>query len=173
MKIIQTTIKDVIILKRELMEDHRGWYSVIYNQDEFEKVGISSKFIQINHSYSKNKHTMRGLHFQASPYAQAKLIRCLQGKMVSVAVDLREDSPTFKQHVKVELSSENKLLMYVPKGFAHGVLTLSDTCELEYMVDNNYAKEHAKAIRYDDPVLNIDWGYTDVILSAKDRKSVV
>lgn len=169
MKIIHTNIPDVLIIERKLYEDHRGWYSVIFNKDEFSKIGIDAEFIQFNHSYSNKKHTMRGLHFQAPPYAQAKLIRCIQGEMLSVAVDLREESSTFKQHVIEILSSTNKRLMYVPRGFAHGVLTLSDACELEYMVDNHYSKAHAKAIRYDDPSLNINWGCQNVILSDKDK----
>lgn len=169
MKVIHTNIPDVLILERKLYEDHRGWYSVIYNKNEFSEIGIDTEFIQLNHSYSNKKYTMRGLHFQAPPYAQAKLIRCIQGEMLSVAIDLREDSPSFKHHVIEVLSSKNKRLMYVPRGFAHGVLTLSDICELEYMVDNHFSKTHAKAIRYDDPSLNIDWGHQNVILSDKDK----
>lgn len=172
MKVIQTKIADVLILERESFVDHRGWYSVIYNQDEFEEIGIRNPFIQLNHSYSKDKHTMRGLHFQAPPYVQAKLVRCIQGEMLSIAVDLRENSSTFKQHVIEILSSKNQRLMYVPRGFAHGVLTLSDSCELEYMVDNHYSKSHAKAIRYDDPSLNINYEYQNVILSDKDKNAL-
>ena len=143
-----------------------------YSTEKYAQLGIHNVFVQDNHSMSSKKGTLRGLHFQNNPMAQAKLVRCTRGKVIDVAVDLRKGSPTYKQWVSVELSAENKRQFYIPRGFAHGFLTLTDDVEFEYKVDNLYSKEHDRGIRYDDPSIGVDWGTLlegmEPILSEKD-----
>lgn len=129
-----------------------------YSTVKYEALGINNVFVQDNHSLSTKKGTLRGLHFQNDPMSQAKLVSCTRGTVIDVAVDLRRGSPTYKQWVSAELSAENKLQFYIPRGFAHGFLTLTDDVEFEYKVDNLYSKEHDRGIRYDDPEIGVDWG---------------
>lgn len=168
MKIIPTKIPDVLIIEPDVYTDHRGWFIEAYNKKAFKEAGIETDFVQDNHSFSLNKGVLRGLHFQKEPYAQSKLVRCTKGAVLDVAVDLRRESPTFKQWVAVELSEENKKQLFIPKGFAHGFLLLKDNTEFQYKVDNYYNKEHDRSIRYDDPDIGIEWGYDEPILSEKD-----
>lgn len=148
--------------------DERGFFLESYTRNEFEKLGIKDEFVQDNHSLSI-KNTLRGLHFQKEPYAQSKLVRCITGSILDVAVDIRKDSNTFGKHVKVVLSSEDKKMLYVPKGFAHGFLVLSDVAEVLYKVDNFYSKEYESGIIWNDKELGIDWPITNPILSEKDN----
>lgn len=168
MRIIPTKIPDVLIIEPDVYTDHRGWFIEAYNKKAFKEAGIDTDFVQDNHSLSLNKGVLRGLHFQKEPYAQSKLVRCTKGAVLDVAVDLRRESPTFKQWVAVELSEENKKQLFIPKGFAHGFLLLEDNTEFQYKVDNYYNKEHDRSIRYDDPDIGIEWGYDEPILSEKD-----
>lgn len=168
MRIIPTKIPDVLIIEPDVYTDHRGWFIEAYNKKAFKEAGIDTDFVQDNHSLSLNKGVLRGLHFQKEPYAQSKLVRCTKGAVLDVAVDLRRESPTFKQWVAVELSEENKKQLFIPKGFAHGFLLLKDNTEFQYKVDNYYNKEHDRSIRYDDPDIGIEWGYDEPILSEKD-----
>ncbi len=168
MKITPTKIKDVLLIEPEIFEDHRGWFMETYNKEKFKECGIDTDFIQDNHSFSIKKGTLRGLHFQKDPFAQAKLVRCTRGAVLDVAVDLRKNSPTFKQWVAVELTAENKKQLFIPRGFAHGFILLEDNSEFHYKVDNKYSKEHEGSIRYDDPELRIDWSVNNPILSDKD-----
>ena len=144
-----------------------------YNQKAFSDLGIDSVFVQDNMSFSATKGTLRGLHYQKEPYAQAKLVRCTRGKVVDVAVDIREGSPTYGEYVTCELSEENKRMFYLPKGMAHGFLTLTDNVEFQYKCDNLYNKQSEGAIRYDDKTINIDWGNLlngiEPVLSQKDK----
>lgn len=162
-------IPDVILIKPKVFEDERGFFMETYKKTEFEKAGIKNEFIQDNHSKSKYS-VLRGLHFQLSPYAQAKIVRCVRGKIYDVAVDLRKNSPTFGKWVGVILSEENKYELYIPKGFAHGFLVLSNEAEVIYKVDNIYAPEYEAGIIWNDSELNIKWSIKNPILSEKDKK---
>lgn len=168
MKIIETKINGVLIIEPEIFTDNRGWFAEVYNKNKLKEFNIDIDFIQDNQSFSNKKGTLRGLHFQNEPYAQSKLVRCTKGAVLDVAVDLRKNSPTYKEWVSVELSEENKRQILIPKGFAHGFIVLEDNSEFNYKVDNYYNKEHDRSIRYDDRELNIDWGTENPILSEKD-----
>lgn len=173
MKKIETKIKGVYIIEPAVFGDNRGWFMETYNQKAFSDLGIDSVFVQDNMSFSATKGTLRGLHYQKEPYAQAKLVRCTRGKVVDVAVDIREGSPTYGEYVTCELSEENKRMFYLPKGMAHGFLTLTDNVEFQYKCDNLYNKQSEGAIRYDDKTINIDWGNLlngiEPVLSQKDK----
>jgi len=142
MKVIKTEIEDLYIIETKIYEDNRGWFTESYSAIKFKNNGLEIEFIQDNHSLSKEKGVLRGLHFQLSPRAQTKLVRCTRGSIYDVAVDLREGSPTYKKWFGVELSAENKKQFLIPKGFAHGFLTLSDNSEVQYKVDESYAPEY-------------------------------
>lgn len=142
-----------------------------YSKEKLAKQGIDTDFIQDNHSFSANRGTIRGLHFQINPKAQAKLVRCTRGRILDVAVDIRKGSPTYKKWVSVELSEENKKQLFIPKGFAHGFATLTDNVEIQYKVDEYYSPENDRSIRFDDPEINIDWGIENPILSEKDMNA--
>jgi len=169
MKIANTFIKDLVVVEPSVFEDSRGYFFEAYNQDKFHENGITYNFIQDNQSFSK-RGVIRGLHLQINPFAQAKLVRVLQGEILDVAVDLRKNSATYGQHFAVVLSAENKKQLMVPHGFAHGFSVLSETASVMYKVDQVYHKESERGIRYDDPILNIDWQLdpSEVIVSEKD-----
>ena len=169
MNIEQTAIKDLVIINPVVFEDSRGYFFEAYNQAKFEHNGITYQFIQDNQSFSK-RGVIRGLHLQDKPFAQAKLVRVLQGEILDVAVDLRKESPTYGQHVSVVLSAENKKQLMVPHGFAHGFSVLSETASVLYKVDQVYHKDSERGIRYDDPALGIDWKLSseEILVSDKD-----
>jgi dTDP-4-dehydrorhamnose 3,5-epimerase len=169
MYIEQTFIKDLVILTPKIFEDERGYFFEAYNQAKFHENGIMYQFVQDNQSFSV-RGVIRGLHLQINPFAQAKLVRVLQGEILDVAVDLRKDSATYGHHVSVVLSSENKKQLMVPHGFAHGFSVLSETASVLYKVDQVYNKESERGIRYDDPTLAIDWQVLpeEIIVSEKD-----
>lgn len=171
MKVTQTKISDVIVLEPDIFEDERGWFTELYNKEKLQTFGINANFVQDNYSLTRKSGTLRGLHFQKPPYAQAKLVYCTQGKVLDIAVDLRSDSPTYKQWVAIELSEENKKQIFIPKGFAHGFLTQSDNTKLQYKIDNHYNKDSERTIRYDDPELVIEWGNNNPILLERDRNA--
>lgn len=157
MEIIQTGLKDCIIIKPRVFEDARGYFFESFNQRSFEdQTGLSGKFVQDNQSFS-SYGVIRGLHAQAGEFAQAKLVRVLKGEVLDVAVDIRPDSPTFGQHISVKLSAENRQQLYVPRGFLHGFSVLSETAEFFYKCDNFYHKDAEVGIMYNDQELNIDW----------------
>lgn len=158
MKVIETKLPGVVIIEPDVFGDHRGYFMETYSTKKYEEIGITNTFVQDNMSFSAQKGTLRGLHFQNNPMAQAKLVSCTKGIVIDVAVDIRKDSPTYKQWVAVELSAENKKQFFIPQGFAHGFLTLTDDVEFRYKVDNLYSKECDRGIRYDDPTINVDWG---------------
>lgn len=168
MNIVQTEIEDVLIIEPKVFGDHRGWFTETYSKEKFKELGIDIDFIQDNHSLSAQKGTLRGLHFQLNPKAQTKLVRCTKGKILDVAVDIRKGSPTYKKWVAVELTEENKKQLLVPKGFAHGFITLTENVEVQYKVDEYYSPENDRSIRFDDPEINVDWGIENPILSDKD-----
>ena len=168
MNIVKTNVKDVIIIEPKVFGDHRGWFTETYSKEKFKELGVNVDFIQDNHSFSAQKGTLRGLHFQLNPKAQTKLVRCTKGKVLDVAVDLREGSPTYKKWIAVELTEENKKQLLIPKGFAHGFLTLTDDVEVQYKVDEYYSPENDRSIRFDDPDIGVIWGVDSPILSDKD-----
>jgi dTDP-4-dehydrorhamnose 3,5-epimerase len=169
MTIEKTIINDLVIITPTVFEDSRGYFFEAYNQAKFLENGISYQFIQDNQSFSK-RGVIRGLHLQINPFAQAKLVRVLEGEILDVAVDLRKNSATYGQHVSVVLSADNKKQLMVPHGFAHGFSVLSETASVLYKVDQLYHKESERGIRYDDPTLAIDWQVSpeEVIVSEKD-----
>mgnify|MGYP001027564232 CR=1 FL=1 len=171
MKFIKTEISDVYIIEPSVFGDSRGYFLESYNQKKFEEFIGNISFVQDNESKS-SKGVLRGLHFQKPPFAQAKLVRCIEGKVLDIAVDMRKDSKTFRQHIAVELSGENKRQLFVPRGFAHGFLVLSDTAVFGYKVDNTYAPEFDAGIRWNDKELNIQWDMEDseVMVSEKDAE---
>jgi dTDP-4-dehydrorhamnose 3,5-epimerase len=170
MTVETTFIKDLLVLTPAIFEDERGYFFESYSEASFVKNGLSYKFIQDNQSFSK-KGVIRGLHFQKAPYAQAKLVRVLQGEILDVAVDLRKDSVTYGQHFSIQLSAENKKQLLVPKGFAHGFSVLSANAVVSYKVDEVYHKESESGIQYNDSTLAINWqvNAAEAIVSDKDR----
>ena len=171
MNIVKTDIEDVIIVEPKVFCDHRGWFTETYSKGKFKELGIDIDFVQDNHSFSAHKGTLRGFHFQLDPKAQTKLVRCTKGKILDVAVDIRKGSPTYKKWVAVKLTEENRKQLLIPKGFAHGFVTLIDNVEVQYKVDEYYSPENDRSIRYDDPEINVDWGVAKTILSEKDLKA--
>lgn len=171
MKFIKTKISDVYIIEPSVFVDNRGYFSESFNLEKFEENICTIKFVQDNESKS-SKGILRGLHFQKPPFEQAKLVRCIEGKVIDVAVDIRKGSSTYGKHVAIELTGDNKRQLFVPRGFAHGFLVLSDTATFAYKVDNRYAPEHDAGIRWNDKELNIQWGVEDseVMVSEKDAE---
>ena len=172
MNVISTAIPDVKIFEPKVFGDSRGFFLESFNQKIFEEAtGLKRNFVQDNHSKS-SRGVLRGLHYQQPPMEQGKLVRVTQGEVFDVAVDIRKTSPTFGQWVGVYLSAENKRQLWIPEGFAHGFLTLSDTAEFLYKTTNYYSPQHEEAIAWNDPDLNIQWPQVGaVILSAKDEKA--
>ena len=173
MKFIKSEIPDVYIIEPSVFGDNRGYFLESFNLEKFEENVYPIKFVQDNESKS-SKGVLRGLHFQKPPFDQAKFVRCVEGKVMDVAVDIRKGSPTYGKHVAVELSGDNRRQLFIPRGFAHGFAVLSETAIFSYKVDNTYAPEYDAGIKYDDKELNIDWGLTEgeVQLSAKDKKLI-
>ena len=169
MKITKTKLDGVVIIEPDIFGDNRGFFMESWNKKKMEKVGLYYDFVQDNHSKSTVKGTLRGIHFQKGDKAQAKLVRCVKGVVLDVAVDLRKNSPTFKQWVGVELSAENKKQLLIPRGFGHGFVTLTDDVEFLYKADNYYAPEAEGGIRWNDPDIGVEWGVENPILSEKDK----
>ncbi len=171
MDVIETTIPGVVIIRPRIFNDARGYFFESYSQREFDEKVMPIHFVQDNESMS-SYGVMRGLHFQKMPYTQSKLVRCVKGAVLDVAVDIRKDSPTFGQHVAVELSEENHLQFFIPRGFAHGFAVLSETAVFQYKCDNFYAPQSDGGIQLRDDSLGIDWRIPldKAILSEKDLK---
>ncbi len=173
MKFLETSIKDVFVIEPKVFNDPRGYFFESWKKEEFEKNIGAVNFIQENESQS-SYGVLRGLHYQKGKLSQAKLVRVIKGKVLDVAVDIRRSSPTFGKHVLVELSGENKRQLFIPRGFAHGFLVLSDEATFTYKVDNVYAPQAEASIRWNDPDLGIEWPISrdEVLTSAKDEKAV-
>ena len=171
MKFIKTKISDVYIIEPSVFGDNRGYFLESFNLEKFEENIYPIKFVQDNESKS-SKGVLRGLHFQKPPFNQAKLVRCIEGRVMDVAVDIRKGSPTYGKHVAIELTGENKRQLFVPRGFAHGFSVLSHTAVFAYKVDNTYAPDFDDGIRWNDKELNIQWGLeeSEVLVSAKDTE---
>lgn len=172
MKIVKTNIEGVLIIEPRVFGDERGYFFESYSQREFEEKVCQTCFVQDNESKSKYG-VVRGLHFQRAPYEQAKLVRVIAGRVLDVAVDIRNGSPSFGQYVSTELSGENKRQLFIPRGFAHGFAVLSEEVFFQYKCDNYYAPSYEGAIRWDDPKLAINWMLPpeDIILSEKDKNN--
>src|SRR5687768_13568481 len=172
MKVIRTEIPDVLVLEPARHGDRRGYFSETYNRRSCQELGIGCEFVQDNHSLSEKAGVVRGLHFQIPPMAQDKLIRCIRGAILDVAVDIRHGSPTFGRWVGVELTADNWRQALVPKGFAHGFVTLEPGSEVCYKVSEYYSPQHERGIRFDDPALGIDWRIdpAEATLSDRDRR---
>lgn len=170
MEIIKTDIDGVVIIEPRVFGDERGYFFESFSQREFEKLGINTVFVQDNESKSCYG-VVRGLHFQAPPYAQAKLVRCVKGRIRDIAVDIRKGSPTYGKHVAVELTEDNHRLFFIPHGFAHGFSVLSETAVFQYKCDNYYTPQSEGALLWNDKDLNINWLIPDkhVVLSEKDK----
>nr|WCS70487.1 dTDP-4-dehydrorhamnose 3,5-epimerase [Enterobacter hormaechei] len=173
MNVIKTAVPDVLIFEPKVFGDERGFFFESFNHKLFEEaVGYPVTFVQDNHSKS-SKGVLRGLHYQLPPHAQGKLVRCVAGEVFDVAVDIRKSSPTFGQWIGVHLSAENKRQLWIPEGFAHGFVTLSDTAEFLYKTTNYYVPQSECSIRWDDPQVGIDWPIEgEVSLSQKDQEAV-
>ena len=172
MKRIDTKLPGVYIIEPQVFGDQRGYFMETYSTRAFEELGIHTTFVQDNQSFSAQKGILRGIHFQNAPMAQAKLVRVTCGAVMDVAVDLRKGSPTYRQWVAAELSAENKRMLFIPRGFGHGIKTLTDDVEFCYKVDNLYSKEHDRGIRFNDPAIGVDWGaVAEELLSRKDMIS--
>lgn len=175
MQFVKQSIPDVLLIKPKVHGDHRGYFVETFRQDKFEEaVGFKVNFCQDNESKS-TKGVLRGLHFQLPPFAQSKLVRVIEGEVLDVAVDIRDGSPTFGQHVAVRLTGDNKHQLFIPRGFAHGFVVLSDSAIFSYKVDNYYSPECDRGLAFNDPALRIDWGLPldQLKLSEKDLKQPI
>ena len=170
MEIIKTDIEGVVIIEPKVFGDERGYFFESFSQRDFNKLGINNIFVQDNESKSCYG-VLRGLHFQTPPYAQAKLVRCVKGKVLDVAVDIRKGSPTYGKHIATELTEQNHRMLFIPQGFAHGFSVLSETAVFQYKCDNYYAPQSEGALMWNDKDLNINWLIPEdkVVLSDKDK----
>jgi len=171
MKKIETALPSIYIIEPQVFGDRRGWFCETWSVKNFEELGISCNFVQDNHSYTAKKNTLRGIHYQQNPMAQAKLVRVIRGAVMDVAVDLRKGSPTYCKWVSIELSAENKRQFFIPRGFGHGFITLTDDVEFVYKSDNLYSKECDRCIRFNDSTIGVVWGVKNPIMSEKDSES--
>ena len=171
MNVIATSVKDVFIIEPDVFGDKRGWFFESWSEKKMQDKGLFYNFVQDNHSFSALKGTLRGLHFQKGDAAQAKLVRCSRGVVMDFAVDMRKNSPTYKNWVGVELSAENHRQLLIPRGFLHAFLTLTDDVEFLYKADNYYSPENDRNILWNDPEIGIDWGIENPILSEKDKNA--
>jgi dTDP-4-dehydrorhamnose 3,5-epimerase len=168
-KFIRSKLSGAFIIELEKFEDERGFVAYAWSEREFKEAGLNSKLTEIIVSYNQRKGTLRGMHFQNEPFAQAKLVRCTRGAIYDVAIDLRVDSPTFKKWEAVELTAENRRMFYVPEGFAHGYQSLADETEVSYQISEVYAPEYAGGVRWDDPAFGIKWPLENPILIERDQ----
>lgn len=169
MRFLPTPLAGAYVLEIEPREDERGFFARSFCQEEFEKLGLNPRIAQTNVSYNKRRGTLRGMHYQAAPHAEAKLVRCTQGAIWDAIIDLRPDSPSFRRWHAVELSAANRRALYVPEGFAQGFQTLADETEVLYYMSQPYRPDAARGLRWDDPAFGIAWPVADPQLSARDR----
>ncbi len=169
MRFVSTTLSDVMILEAERHRDERGYFARTWCSRELAEHGLDPALSQCSVSFNARRGTLRGLHYQAPPHAEIKLVRCVRGALLDVAVDLRPDSKGFGQHVAVELSAENGRSLYIPRGFAHGFFTLADETEVEYFISAPYEPAAARGLRHDDPLFAIRWPGPVSVIAARDR----
>ena len=169
MKFIETDIYGVVVIELEKHEDDRGWFARAWCREEFTAHGLPIDFVECNLSYNEKRSTLRGMHFQSPPHVEAKLVRCVVGAVHDVALDLRPDSPTFRQSIGVELSAARGRAVFLPEGIAHGFQTLTDHSTLFYQMSSAYSPEGAAGVRWDDPAFGIEWPLTNPIVSVRDQ----
>ena len=170
MVITETELKGAFVIELKPFEDLRGFFARAWSDREFEAAGLNARFVESNISFNEKKGTLRGMHYQLPPYDQTKLVRCTRGSIYDVIIDLRPDSPTFKQWVAKELSAENHLMLYVPGEFAHGYQTLEDSTEVSYQTTAYYAPEHGRGVRWNDPAFKISWPIDNLVMIERDRE---
>jgi len=166
----ETKLSGAFIIEPERIEDERGFFARNWSEREFEERGLIYHLVESNIAFSHTRGTLRGMHYQAAPYGQAKLVRCTTGAIFDVIIDLRPNSPTFKEWDAVELTARNRLMLYVPLDFAHGYQTLDDNTEVTYQVSSTYHPESSRGLRWDDPAFGIPWPDADRIIIARDRE---
>jgi dTDP-4-dehydrorhamnose 3,5-epimerase len=165
----ETKLKGAFILEPEKLKDDRGFFARSWCQREFESYGLNSRLVQCSISFSEQKGTLRGMHYQLAPYEEAKLVRCTNGSIYDAIIDLQPESPTFKQYVGLVLTALNYKMLYVPEGFAHGFLTLQDKTEVFYQMSEFYSAEHSRGVRWNDPAFGIAWPLVPSTMSDRDR----
>jgi dTDP-4-dehydrorhamnose 3,5-epimerase len=168
MRFTPTPLKNAFLIDLEKRSDERGFFARLFCHNEFADHDLNSNFVQVNNSFSKEKGTLRGLHYQLEPMAECKLVRCIQGSLYDVILDLRQESETFGKWFSAVLSQNNRQMMYIPKGFAHGFMTLEPNTELLYFVSNPYSKELERGVRWNDPQFNIKWPEHPSVISERD-----
>ena len=168
MKFIKTPINDAYVIELEMMEDQRGFFARLFCHKEFKEKKLINNFVQINNSFTKKQGTIRGMHYQKKPKQEVKIVRCISGKIYDVIIDLRKNSNTYLKWYGIELNSKNKKMLYVPKGCAHGFLTLTKNCEVFYLVSQEYSPKHEMGLRFDDPKIKIKWPIKILYGSDKD-----
>lgn len=168
MKFFETDLEDAYIIELEKLEDERGFFTRIWDKKIFKDRGLNSDLVQMSFSYSRQKGTLRGMHFQETPFDEEKIVRCMKGKIFDVIIDLRKESKTYKKWISFELDPNDLKMIYIPKGFAHGFQTLEDDTEVFYQMSNWFSPEHATGIRWDDSEFNIKWPIKNPIISKKD-----
>ncbi|HEV7797172.1 MAG TPA: dTDP-4-dehydrorhamnose 3,5-epimerase, partial [Pyrinomonadaceae bacterium] len=169
-KFKETELEGAFVIEPERFDDERGFFARTWSQEEFAARALNAKTVQCNSSFNKQRGTLRGMHYQSFPHEEAKLVRCTAGAIYDVIIDLREDSPTRLKWIRVELSARNRLMVYVPEGFAHGFQTLEDETEVFYQVSAYYHQESARGVRWDDPAFGIDWPLAVTAISQRDRE---
>ena len=165
----ETPLKGSYVIDLEPFTDERGWFARTFSKDEFQKIGHNKEWLQLNHSYTKERGILRGLHYQFPPFSEIKLVRCIRGKVFDVIVDIRKESPTFLKWFGVELNDSEMKMLYIPEGFAHGFQALSDDCELIYMHTEFYQPGHEGGIKYNDKLVNIQWPEGITVISNRDE----
>jgi dTDP-4-dehydrorhamnose 3,5-epimerase len=169
MNFIPLPLHGAFIVEPEVYQDDRGSFCRFYCADEFREIGIDITWVQLNHSFTRTMGTLRGMHYQIAPYSEVKMVKCISGKVLDVIIDLRKKSPSFLHWTGVEISAENKRMIYIPEGFAHGFQTLTDNCEMIYHHSRAYEKDAEGAVRWNDPKFNIIWPMTPVHVSERDQ----
>ena len=169
MRFVATALEGAYVMEQERHVDDRGWFARTWCEEEFAAHGLDSRPVQCSVSFNQRRGTVRGLHYQAPPFAEAKVVRCARGVVFDVAVDLRPGSPSFARWIGVELTPENGRMLYVPKGFAHGFMTLADATEVAYQMSARYSPQHARGVRWDDRLVRVQWPAPIEVISARDR----
>lgn len=169
MQFISTPLQSAFLINPDKREDARGFFSRVFCEKEFQTAGLETRFVQCNHSFNLKQGTLRGLHYQTIPREEVKLVRCIQGAVFDVIVDMRQESGTFLHWFGTELTAEKPAMMYVPKGFAHGYMTLAPNTEILYFVTEFYSPEYEKGVRWNDPAISIDWPMEPAEISSKDQ----
>lgn len=165
----ETALKGAFIIEPDRIDDERGFFARIWSEEDFAARGLNPKVVQCNSSFNKRRGTLRGMHYQIPPHEEAKLVRCTAGAIYDVIIDLRRDSPTWAKWIGVELTSSNRLMLYVPEGFAHGFQTLEDDTDVSYQMSEYYHPELARGVRWDDPAFDIKWPLPISVISERDR----